>query len=511
MLDMSALFSGYAHWRVSILSSQDPSDAQRATLSRLVHRARDTKFGHQHDFGKINSVEDYQHAVPLRRYEEFWQEYWRDAFPVIDGVTWPGRIPYFAYSSGTSGGPTKNIPVSMEMLRANRRAAIDLLVHHFSNRPDSRPFAGTNFMLGGNTALVTLAPGVYGGDLSGIAAARVPWWAKPFYFPRGEAAQTADWEEKTRLLAALSLKENIRSIAGTPSWLLLFFEELRRIRNEKSGRLVDFYPDLELVCHGGVSFAPYRERFTALISGSRAELREVYSASEGFVAVADRRPEDGLRLIADNGLFAEFVPIEEIGSRSPTRHWAFNVETGQNYALVLTTCAGIWSYILGDTVRVLTRSPLRLAVTGRISYSLSAFGEHLIGEEIENAASAAASTIGASITDFLVGAVYPEISGVRGHHRYLVEFADRVNSMQVAMFAEVLDNQLCAANLDYADHRRGDFGIGRPEVIPLSPGSFAAWMKERGKLGGQNKVPRVISDPLAFRNIQVELKNAPAF
>src|SRR4029077_12857479 len=186
------------------------------------------------------------------------------------------------------------------------------------------------------------------------------WWAKPFYFPRGEAAQTADWEEKTRLLAALSLKENIRSIAGTPSWLLLFFEELRRIRNEGSGRLVDFYPDLELVCHGGVSFAPYCERFTALISGSRAELREVYSASEGFVAVADRRPEDGLRLIADNGLFAEFVPIEEIGSASPTRHWAFNVETGQNYALVLTTCAGIWSYILGDTVRVLTRSPLRL-------------------------------------------------------------------------------------------------------------------------------------------------------
>ena len=267
---------------------------------------------------------------------------------------------------------------------------------------------------------------------------------------------------------------------------------------------------MELVCHGGVSFAPYREQFTDLISGSRAELREVYSASEGFVAVADEGPEDGLRLIADNGLFAEFVPIEEIGSSSPTRHWALNVETGQNYALVLTTCAGIWSYILGDTVRVLTRSPLRLAVTGRISYSLSAFGEHLIGEELENAVSAAASTIGASIADFLVGPVYPEDGSVRGHHRYLVEFARPVNATQIAMFTAFLDKQLCTANLDYADHRRGDFGIGRPEAIVLPCGAFAAWMKGRGKLGGQNKVPRVVSDPQAFRKIQAELEIARA-
>ena len=511
MLDTSSIFNGYARWRVSRLHSQDPSDAQRATLGHLIHRARDTKFGRQHDFRKIGTVEDYQRAVPLRTYERFWQDYWRDAFPVMDGVTWPGRIPYFAFSSGTSGGPTKNIPVSNEMMRANRRAALDLLAHHFANRPNSRVLAGRNFLLGGNAALVPLASGVRGGDLSGIAAARMPWWARPYYFPHSEAAQIADWEEKTRVLAALSLQENIRSIAGTPSWLLLFIEELRRIRNQGSGRLVDFYPDLELVCHGGVSFAPYRERFTDLISGSRAELREVYSASEGFVAVADEGPEDGLRLIADNGLFAEFVPIEEIGSSSPTRHWALNVETGQNYALVLTTCAGIWSYILGDTVRVVTRSPLRLAVTGRISYSLSAFGEHLICEELENAVSAAASTIGASIADFLVGPVYPEDGSVRGHHRYLVEFARSVNATQIAMFTAFLDKQLCTANLDYADHRRGDFGIGRPEAIVLPCGTFAAWMKGRGKLGGQNKVPRVVSDPQAFRKIQAELEIACAF
>ncbi len=509
MLDTSSIFSGYARWRVSRLHSQESSDAQRATLRQLIHRARDTKFGRQHDFRIISTVEDYLRAVPLRRYESFWQDYWRDAFPVMDGVTWPGRIPYFAFSSGTSGSPTKNIPVSHEMMRANRRAALDLLVHHISYRPNSRVLAGRNFLLGGNAALVPLAPGVRGGDLSGIAAARVPWWAKPYYFPHSEAAKIADWEEKTRVLAALSLKENIRSIAGTPSWLILFIEELRRIRGKGSGRLVDFYPDLELVCHGGVSFAPYRERFTALISGSRAELREVYSASEGFVAVADMGPEDGLRLIADNGLFAEFVPVEEIGSSSPTRHWALNVEIGQNYALVLTTCAGIWSYILGDTVRVLTRSPLRLAVTGRISYSLSAFGEHLIGEELENAVSAAARTIGASISDFLVGPVYPEDGSVRGHHCYLVEFAEPVNATQTAMFTAFLDKWLCAANLDYAEHRRGDFGIGKPEIILLPRGSFAAWMKGRGKLGGQNKVPRVVSDPQLFRNTQAELQIAP--
>ena len=507
MLDASRLLRVYANWRTSRLSRQNAVEMQSAVLLCLVHQARDTRFGRQHGFEKIGTIDDYQRRVRLRRYEDFWEEYWRNRFPLIDGITWPGRIHYYSYSSGTSGGPTKNIPVSEEMMRANRRAALDLLVHHLGNRPNSRILAGKNFMLGGNAALEPLASGVSGGDLSGIVAARVPWWARPYYFPRGKLAQIADWEEKTRALAVQSLKENIRSIAGTPSWLLLFFDELRKIRGGAEN-LVNCYPDLELLCHGGVSFAPYRERFSRLISGSRAEMREVYPASEGFIAVADKGPQDGLRVIADNGLFFEFVPVEELGLESPVRHWAANVEIGQNYALVLTTCAGLWAYILGDTVRVLARSPLRLAVTGRTSYSLSAFGEHLIGEEIENAVSRAATTITASVTDFSVGPVYPEFGKARGHHRYLVEFSASPNSRQLAEFARVLDRELSQANRDYADHRKGNFGVGMPEVIALEPGAFAAWMKRRGRLGGQNKVPRIVSDAESFQRMQKTLQHS---
>lgn len=502
MLDASALLKVYAHWRISRLAEEAAPEVQRATLLGLLHRARDTKFGRRHQFEKLATIEDYQRAVPLRRYEDFWKEYWRDGFPRIDDVTWPGQIPFFAYSSGTSGAPTKNIPVSEEMVRANRRAALDLLVHHIANRPHSRILAGKNFMLGGNAMLQQLAPGIRGGDLSGIAASRVPWWASPYYFPRGKLARIADWEEKTRALAARSLEENIRSIVGTPSWLLLFFDELRKTQHNGKERLVDFYPDLELLGHGGVSFAPYRDRFGALLSGGHAETREVYPASEGFIAIADKGPDDGLRLIADNGLFAEFVPVEELESGSPTRHWARNVECGQNYALVLTTCAGLWAYILGDTVRIMTRLPLRLVVTGRVSYDLSVFGEHLIEEEVENAVSAAATSIGASITDFSVGAVFPQIGIPRGHHRYLVEFSGIINFEQTAHFAQVLDEKLAHANMDYADHRKGDFGMGRPEVIALRPGAFADWMKSRGKLGGQNKVPRIVSNATAFEDLQ---------
>lgn len=459
-----------------------------------MHAARDTVFARDHGFARLRLPADFQAAVPLRRFEDFWTEYWRKDFPVLNDSTWRGRIPYFAATSGTSVGTTKHIPVSHEMVRANRTAALDLLVHHVANRPQSRVLGGKNFMLGGSAALKSCAPGIAAGDISGIAAKEVPWWARRRYFPPAELALASDWHIKTERLASLSLTEDIRTIAGTPSWLLVFFDQLDRVRGHSSGRLAEHYPNLELLVHGGVNFAPYRARFESLLVGSHAELREVYPASEGFVAVADRGPEHGLRLLTDNGLFFEFVPVEELSSANPTRHWLATAELETNYALVLTTCAGLWAYVLGDTVRLLSLHPPRLLVTGRTSYGLSAFGEHLIGEEIEGAVAAAAGAIGAFVSDFCVSPVYPQAAGDFGRHLFVVEFAVPPTPDQIERFGRTVDQALCERNEDYATHRSGNFGMAPPCVEVVRPGTFAAWMKSRGRMGGQNKVPRVVLD-----------------
>lgn len=503
-LDGTPFLRLYARWRRNRLDRQDPVVEQEKVLLSLLGCAASTRFHRNHALAKVRAIADYQAAVPLRSYEDFWTDYWRESFPVLEDLTWPGRIPLFANSSGTSSGVSKHIPVSHEMAAANRRAAIDLLVHHVANRPQSRVLAGRNFMLGGSTALEPLAPGVAAGDLSGMAAADVPWWAKPYFFPSGELAAIADWDDKTRRLSGKSLETNIRSLSGTPSWLLPFFDRLQALR-PGSSRLVDWYPDLEMIAHGGVSFAPYRSRFVELMAGGHAETREVYPASEGFVAIADAAPDDGLRLLVDSGLFFEFVPLEELSSTKPTRHWLRTVETGINYALILTTCAGLWSYILGDTVRFVNLRPPRLAVTGRTSYGLSAFGEHLIGEEIDKAIVTAAAAVRVDMADFIVGPIYPAEPGRSGHHLYVVEFSRPMSSTDLARFVDVIDRELSKLNRDYAEHRHGDMGMGPPDVRSAPAGAFARWMKARGKLGGQHKVPRVIADPTAFMRIVAEI------
>ena len=501
MLDATPLLRIYARRRLGQLKRLGPAAAQEAQLKRLITRAQATRFGRDHGFAALRTVADYQAAVPLRGYEEFWASYWRDAFPVLIDATWPGQIPYFAATSGTTSGVTKYIPVTRGMAKANRRAVLDLLSHHMASRPQSRVLGGRNFMLGGSSDLRQLAPGVEAGDLSGIAAKEVPWWARARYFPPPELAPIADWDEKTERLAARSLQEDIRTVGGTPSWLLLFFERLHKLRPRTSGRLAEYYPNLELLVHGGVNFEPYRRRFDELLAGSHAETREVYPASEGFIGVADRGSGEGLRLLLDNGLFLEFVPVDELHSSAPRRHWIATAVPGINYAVVVTSCAGLWSYSIGDTVKFVDLDPPRILVTGRTTYSLSAFGEHLIAEEIETAVATAAAAVAASVTDYTVAPVHPAKPGEVGHHLYVVEFAAPVSAAACDAFGRTVDRTLCELNLDYAAHRAGDFGMHPPETRAVPPGTFAAWMKSRGKLGGQHKVPRIIHDPALLQGL----------
>lgn len=501
----------YAQWRVWQLNARQAANMQEAELLRLVHVAASTRFGRDHDFRTIRSVSDFQQRVRLRSYDDFWNDYWKSGFPKLQNCTWPGMIPYFALTSGTTTGVTKYIPCSHEMLRANSRAVQDLLTYHLLNRPMSRILGGKSFMLGGSTNLHEEAPGIYSGDLSGIEANEVPWWARSYSFPSRELALIEDWEKKIDQLARLSLQEDIRAFSGTPSWLLVFLDKLAELRPDVEQRIANYYPRLELLVHGGIDFKPYSRRFSEILEGSRAELREVYPASEGFIAIADRGQGEGLRLIVDNGIFYEFVPTEELATSEPRRYWLANVEAGIDYAIVLSTCAGAWSYILGDTVRFVERDPPRILVTGRTSYVLSAFGEHLIAAEIEEAVATAANAINASIADYCVAPTFPDTAGAKGGHQYVVEFIEQpTEAKRIAIFRNSLDHQLRMLNSDYDAHRTSNYGLHPPSVKIVPAGTFRAWMKSRDQLGGQNKVPRIINDTELFDDLQEFLPDRPS-
>ncbi|WMS43694.1 GH3 auxin-responsive promoter family protein [Acuticoccus sp. MNP-M23] len=492
MLDATPFLRAYASLRSQKLARKSAAEHQAQTLRKLVWHAQNTKFGQDHNFAEIRSVADYQASVPLRSFEDFRRDYFAASFPLLDDVTWPGRIPYFAASSGTSSGRTKHIPISAEMIRSNSRAGTDLLAHHVRWKKDSDVLGGKSFMLGGSVGMEDLGEGVMSGDLSGIARLNNPRWSAPYVFPNIEEALEADWENKIDRLARLSLDEKIHCIAGTPSWLLLFFERLRAVTD--AGKNVKaFYPALDLMVYGGMSFAPYRDIFAEWFPDDDVDWREVYSASEGFVASADRGIDDGMRLNLDIGLFFEFVPIAEWDDPNPTRYWIGNAPPGE-YGLILSTCAGLWAYKIGDVVELMDADPPRVKVTGRTSYYLSAFGEHLSGHELEAGVLAAAREIGRNVSEFSVMPLYPGEARSKGQHLFVVELDETPDAGDAARFTKALDAALAAGNEDYEVHRAGDVQLLPPDVAFVAAGGFADWMRARGKLGGQNKVPRVLVD-----------------
>jgi hypothetical protein len=520
-----AAFARFSRRRMARLDALALDRTQQRTLMDLVRRAEPTRFGRDHDFSRVRSVADYQRLVPLRDYEQFWNDYWKANYPYLAGSTWPDPIPYFALSSGTTSGTTKYIPVTWEMVRSNRKAAATLLAGFVNLYPQAGLLRGRMFFLGGSTDLQivgkveaavdrqdgTVAGSAFGqhlrerwqvlaekirrraksltifaGDLSGIAAREVPEVLRPYSFPPPELAWLTDWDEKVRRMAQESAPLPITLISGVPSWLLVLFARLREVTGKAT--IAEIWPTLRLLIHGGVKFDPYREAMRRVIGSPEVRFLECYPCSEGFVAFEDPR-YDLLRLIPDHGIFFEFVPVEELASAKPTRHTAAQVETGVQYAVVLTTCAGLWSYVVGDTVAFERRDPPLLRFTGRTKYFLSAFGEHLISEEVEKAVAEAARVCQAEVVDFHVGPLFPNQPHELGRHLYLVEFGrppDRLDR-----FAEEIDRHLCQLNEDYLAHRRGNVGLAAPVVRRVKPGGFAEWLRSRGQLGGQHKVPRM--------------------
>jgi len=482
---VNAGFHIHARRRMKRLATLDPVATQERTLLGLIARARDTVFGRDHGFRAIRTVDDFRRGVPVRTYEALWDEYLRARYPTFDDLTWPGRIPYLALTSGTTQGATKYIPVSRAMVRSNRKAAQTMVAAHLSARPNSRLFEGRMFFLGGTTRLEEPAAGVRQGDLSGIAAIELSSLLRPYTFPPLDLALESDWDRKLGMLAERSLHEPITLVSGVPSWLLMLFRRVLDLSGKAT--IGEVWPMLEMVVHGGVKFDPYERAFRDVVGREDVRLQETYPCSEGFIAFGD--PATGLlRLLVDHGIFYEFIPVAEYEAevQPRTRLWLGEVETGVDYVIVVSTCAGMWAHLIGDTVRFESLDPPLIRFTGRTKYTLSAFGEHLIHDEVEASIAAAAAEIGASARDWHVGPVF---AGALGHHQYVIELESRVDDP--CRLRDRIDADLRRRNADYDSHRAESVGMPAPGLILAHPGAFEAWMRRRGKLGGQNKVPRM--------------------
>ena len=476
-------------------AAADPAGAQRRVFESLLRRGKDTVFGREHGFARIRTPAEFARAVPIRDYVGRLEMFQRILAGEPD-VSWPGRVRYFAQTSGTTAGD-KRIPVTDEMMRANRRAAVRIFAY-YDRRDGLRAgelFGGKLLFLGGSTALEHTESGALVGDLSGIATQSILWPISRHYEPGEELALIDDWEEKVSRVAERTAGRDVRFITGMPSWVKVLFDRVCSLRGvAPSGGISRVWPNLRLFVHGGVNFAPYREGFLRYFAGDHGlEFLEVYPASEGFVAIQAERDRPGMEVMTDNGLFYEFVPLSEWGREDAPRLGIGEVETGIPYSVVLSTCAGLWAYDLGDVVRFTSVCPPRVVFAGRNRQFINAFGENVIGEQVSAAVAGAADRTGARVAEFTAGPVYPGDERRAGAHEYVIEF-EKSPEPGLEAFAGAVDDEVTRLNHDYSVKRGGNLGMTRVEVTDVPRGTFHAWMKAHGKLGGQHKVPVCSND-----------------
>lgn len=458
---------------------------QEKIFRQLLSRAGHTAFGRDHRFSEIRDHAGFARAVPIRDYEDLkpWVERTKTGEP---DVLWPGRPAYFAKTSGTTSG-VKYIPMSQESTPLHFGAARDALFNYFARTGNGRWLDGKLIFLSGSPELEETA-GIPTGRLSGISNHLVPAWLRTNQMPSWKTNCIEDWEEKVEHIVDETAEADMRLISGIPPWVQMYYERLLARTGKRTIR--EIFPDFSVFVYGGVNFEPYRAKLEALV-GARVDTVETYPASEGFIAFQDAFPSEGLLLNTDAGMFFEFVPAEEIFSENPTRLWLKDVQVGVNYALILNTNAGLWGYNIGDTVQFVSTDPYRIVVSGRIKHFISAFGEHVIGKEVEEALLPVANAAGIRIVEFTVAPNVTPNDGGLPYHEWFVEFDNLPHDL--AAFALDVDTRMRAQNIYYDDLITGS--ILRPLVIrPMRQGAFRDYMRAQGKLGGQNKVPRLAND-----------------
>lgn len=462
-----------------------PNEVQLELLNNLIKTAKNTEMGLRYDFGTITSYQTFAERVPVTSYEEMEADIERSRLGE-NNIFWPTPIKWFAKSSGTTASKSKFIPVSEESLEdCHYAASKDLLCMYLNNNPDSQLFVGKGLRLGGSKELYKDKGTVYG-DLSAILIANMPFWAEYSSTPSNEISLMADWETKMQAIVNASIQENVTSLAGVPSWMLVLLNQVLETTGEDN--LFNIWPNLEVYFHGGVSFNPYIEQYNKIVPKESFRYYEIYNASEGFFAIQDRNSNKELLLMLDYGIFYEFIPMDEFGTSSEKVIPLSEVELGKNYAIIITTNAGLWRYKIGDTVKFTSLSPYRIKVTGRTKHHINVFGEELIIENAEEALRKVTSATRSEIVDYTVAPIFME-GKEKGAHEWLIEFKTPPDNIQE--FTLALDKALQEVNSDYEAKRYNNTTLNLLTLNTARKNLFYDWLKAQGKLGGQHKVPRL--------------------
>ncbi len=462
---------------------------QRAVLKRLTAKASDTEWGRAYGYGSCLTYEDFARKTPLNTYEELKGHIDRMRQGERD-VLWPGRVKWYAKSSGTTNDKSKFIPVSADGLHDTHYAGgKDAVVWYLRNNPQSRIFDGKALILGGSHAPNYNLPGSLVGDLSAILIENINPLVNMVRVPKKATALLSDFEIKRDRIAREAMRQNVTNLSGVPSWMLSVLNRVMELSGKQ--HLEEVWPNLEVFFHGGVAFTPYRQQYQRLITSPRMHYMETYNASEGFFGLQDDPADAAMSLMIDYGVFYEFIPMDEFDSPEPTVVPLWGVETGRNYAMVITTSSGLWRYIIGDMVRFTGRDPYKFIITGRTKSFINAFGEELIVDNAEKGLAEACRQTGAEVLEYTAAPVFMDANG-KCRHQWVVEFSREPDSLE--HFATVLDESLQQINSDYEAKRYKDITLQRLELIKARPGVFNDWLKQKGKLGGQHKVPRLCNN-----------------
>ena len=459
---------------------------QADQLKKLVSKAVHTEWGVKHGYGTIRSYEDYIRQVPIQSYDDI-KPYVERMRHGARNVLWPSQVRWYAKSSGTTNDKSKFIPVTSEGLKQmHYKGPADCLAYYLMTRTDSRFFDGKGLILGGSHAPNYNLKHSLVGDLSAILIENIHPLANFLRVPSKEVALLSDFEEKMERIARSTISKNITNISGVPSWMMAVIKRVLEITGAQS--LDEVWPNLEIFFHGGVSFAPYRETYQQLIRSPRMQYRETYNASEGFFGVQNDPTDPSMMLMLDYGVFYEFIPLEELGKPDPTILPLTGIEVGRNYAVVISNMCGLWRYLIGDTVRFTSKNPYKFVISGRTKHFINAFGEELVVENAEKGLQAACIATGAQVSEYTAAPVFMG-TDAKCRHQWLIEFSVAPDSIE--HFTQVLDETLQQVNSDYEAKRYKDITLQRLEVIPARPDLFHDWLKAKGKLGGQHKVPRL--------------------
>lgn len=462
-----------------------PHEVQNELLIGLTQKAKHTEFGQLHGFKGMSSYSRFSDNVPISTYEDYAPMVERARTGELN-VFWPNPIKWFAKSSGTTNAKSKFIPVSQDALDdCHYAASKDLIALYLNNNPESKLFDGQSLRLGGSKELYEENGTVFG-DLSAILIDNLPLWAEFKSTPSSRVSLMSDWTVKLQAIVDETLNDNVTSLAGVPSWMLVMLNHV--LQTSGKGNLFEVWPNLEVYFHGGVSFQPYQEQYQKLLPNSKFKYYEIYNASEGFFAIQDQNNSSDLLLMLDYGIFYEFIPMKTFGSKSQKIIPLHEVELDHNYALVITTNSGLWRYLIGDTVRFTSLSPYRIRITGRTKHHINAFGEELIIENADDALKTSCTVTGAELVDYTAAPIFME-GKEKGAHEWIIEFKTPPKNMDD--FTILFDQSLKSLNSDYEAKRANNMTLNPPVVHQGRSGLFQDWLASKSKLGGQHKVPRL--------------------